>query len=56
MVRPLPVEITPTDEAGRKICIAPSIMCADLCHLEESARRLEKLGIDLLHMDIMDAH
>ncbi|MCY3021592.1 MAG: ribulose-phosphate 3-epimerase [Planctomycetota bacterium] len=36
--------------------IAPSVMCADLCHLEDSVRHLERLQADFLHMDIMDAH
>ncbi|HPO08903.1 MAG TPA: ribulose-phosphate 3-epimerase [bacterium] len=36
--------------------IAPSMMCADLCHFEESVRRLEREGIRTLHFDIMDAH
>ena len=35
--------------------IAPSLMCADLCHLEASVRLLEREGSDFLHMDIMDA-
>jgi len=38
------------------VLLAPSIMCADICHLEEGVRRLEKAGADLLHFDIMDAH
>lgn len=36
--------------------IAPSLMCCDLCNLEESVRRLEAVGSDYLHFDIMDAH
>ncbi len=35
--------------------IAPSLMCADLCRLEDSAQQLERLGADWLHLDIMDA-
>jgi len=42
--------------AERAIRLAPSIMCADICHLEESVRRLEQAGADLLHFDLMDAH
>lgn len=38
------------------ICIAPSVMCADLCNLEADIRELEISGIDLLHFDLMDAH
>jgi len=35
--------------------IAPSLMCADLCHAEEAVLALERLGADWLHLDIMDA-
>jgi len=35
--------------------IAPSLMCCDLCHFEESVRRLEAIKMDWLHLDIMDA-
>ncbi len=35
--------------------ISASLMCADLCHLEESVRRLESAGVDALHIDLMDA-
>jgi ribulose-phosphate 3-epimerase len=36
--------------------IAPSLMCADLCHLESHVRRLEEAGTDLWHFDLMDFH
>ncbi|WP_044339377.1 ribulose-phosphate 3-epimerase [Rossellomorea aquimaris] len=39
---------------NRKISIAPSIMCADLCNLEKSVREIERVGIDTLHIDIID--
>lgn len=42
--------------SNNTICIAPSVMCADLCNLETDIRELEKSGIDLLHFDLMDAH
>ena len=42
--------------ADKKISIAPSVMCADLCNLETDIRELEKAGINLLHFDLMDAH
>ncbi len=38
------------------VIVAPSIMCADACHLEDEIRRLESAGADWLHFDIMDAH
>lgn len=41
---------------GQKVRIAPSLMCADLCHFAESMQRLEECGADLFHIDIMDAH
>ena len=52
----------PTPESQRpnitnkKISIAPSVMCADLCNLETDIRELEEAGINLLHFDLMDAH
>lgn len=36
------------------IKIAPSLMCADLSHLGDQVRELEKAGADLFHFDIMD--
>ncbi len=52
----------PTHESQRinttdkKISIAPSVMCADLCNLETDIHELEEAGISLLHFDLMDAH
>ncbi|PLR78216.1 ribulose phosphate epimerase [Bacillus sp. V3-13] len=39
---------------GKKITIAPSIMCADLCNLEKSVKEIENEGLDTLHVDIID--
>jgi len=40
---------------GPHVEIAPSLMCADLCHAEDAVHALEHLGADWLHLDIMDA-
>lgn len=36
--------------------LAPSILSADLLHLEEQIRIIEKNGADLIHVDVMDGH
>lgn len=43
----------PSRKEGR-VLVAPSLMCADSGHLAEEIRRLEDLGADWLHFDIMD--
>ncbi len=40
----------------RKIKIAPSILAADFLHLGDEIRRVEEAGVDMLHLDVMDAH
>ena len=35
--------------------IFPSLMCADLCNLEREVAELEALGVEALHVDLMDA-
>jgi len=40
----------------RPVQVSPSVMCADLCHLEEGVRRLEAAGADMLHIDVADGH
>lgn len=41
---------------NRKIDIAPSIMCADLCNLEQGVKNIEELGLELLHVDVIDGY
>lgn len=41
---------------GKEVFVAPSLMCADLGHLEADVRALELAGAEYLHLDIMDAH
>lgn len=36
--------------------LAPSLLAADLADLAGAARTCERAGIDLLHLDVMDAH
>ncbi|TVQ23808.1 MAG: ribulose-phosphate 3-epimerase [Spirochaetaceae bacterium] len=40
----------------RNVLIAPSVMCADLLDLGRDIDALVDLGVDWLHLDIMDAH
>ncbi|MCX7017848.1 MAG: ribulose-phosphate 3-epimerase [Candidatus Sumerlaeota bacterium] len=41
-------------EGEYRALVAPSMMCADLANLERDVRRLEAVGADVLHFDIMD--
>ena len=34
--------------------ISPSIMCADLLHMEDEIRKLEEAKVDFIHYDLMD--
>ena len=36
--------------------ISPSLICLDMCNLESQVRILEKSGISMLHVDILDGH
>ncbi len=42
--------------AGRRagVLVSPSLMCADLCDLGREVERLQAVGVDMLHFDIMD--
>ncbi|MEI6083151.1 MAG: ribulose-phosphate 3-epimerase [Verrucomicrobiota bacterium] len=51
--RPAP---RPAELREPAVRVAPSLMCADLCHLERDLRRLEAINANWLHFDVMDAH
>ena len=36
--------------------ISPSLICLDLCNLEQQAKLVEESGIQMLHVDILDGH
>lgn len=38
----------------KKIILSPSIMCSDLVNLEKSISELEAVGMDTLHIDVID--
>lgn len=40
----------------KQIKISPSLMCADLLHLEDELRLFQEYNVDLLHIDVMDGH
>ncbi|MCC5836013.1 MAG: ribulose-phosphate 3-epimerase [Opitutales bacterium] len=50
-VQETPVSVNPKED---KVLIAPSMMCVDPLNFESALRRVEALGADMLHMDIMD--
>ena len=37
-----------------KRILSPSLMCADIGHLEREVKALDQAGADVFHMDIMD--
>ena len=49
-----PVVLTSANTA-KSVQIAPSMMCVDPMNFESALRRVEALGVDMLHMDVMDA-
>jgi len=42
--------------AKNPVEISPSMMCVDALNFESALRQVEQLGVDMLHMDIMDGH
>ena len=41
---------------NEKRLISPSLICLDMCNLQEQMRLLEQGGCKLLHVDILDGH
>lgn len=38
------------------VLICPSMMCADFSNVKTEVNRLDKAGVDIFHMDVMDGH
>ena len=36
--------------------LSASLICSDLCNLEQSVKEIDQLGIDLLHVDLIDGY
>lgn len=44
-------------EIWDKPCMySPSLICLDMCNLESQVKTLERSGIEMLHVDILDGH
>lgn len=39
-----------------KCIFSPSLICLDLCNLEAQVKELERAGVKVLHVDILDGH
>jgi len=44
----------PVAKVARTVQIAPSMMCVDPLNFQSALRQVESLGVDMLHLDIMD--
>jgi ribulose-phosphate 3-epimerase len=51
-----PISALGTNESSGRVLVSPSMMCVDALNFESELRRVEGLGVDLLHMDVMDGH
>lgn len=40
----------------KKIMLSPSLICADILHLEAAVKQLEDVAVDSIHVDIIDGH
>jgi len=41
---------------NENIKLSPSLICMDMCNLEQSINKLEEMNIDMIHIDIIDGY
>ncbi len=41
---------------NKNYIFAPSLICLDLCNLEAEIRSLEQMGVEMLHVDLIDGY
>lgn len=51
-----PQKVSASKSTKNLVEISPSMMCVDALNFESALRKVETLGVDMLHMDIMDGH
>lgn len=44
------------EDKKKNIKLSPSLICTDMCNLEQSIRKLEVLNVDMIHVDIIDGY
>jgi ribulose-phosphate 3-epimerase len=44
------------ESAHHQVVVSPSMMCVDPLNFEAALRRVEAVGVDMLHLDVMDGH
>jgi ribulose-phosphate 3-epimerase len=43
-------------QSSKELAIVPSLICTDLCNLEQSVKEMESLGCKMIHVDIIDGN
>lgn len=41
---------------NERCTFSPSLICLDMCNLESQVKQLERCGVKMLHVDILDGH
>ena len=53
------LHLVPSDRAGastERVAVAPSLLACDFSRLGEEIRAVERAGVEMLHLDVMDGH
>ncbi len=45
-----------SNQTSKNLSIIPSLICTDLCNLEQEVRNIEALGCKMIHVDIIDGN